>query len=90
MLSEMGIGFLASLFTEALKFFPSIGKNEFIKSLVAFLMVLVGTFFYTGFAGGFAAGANWEAMFEILIYAFTSYKMIIKPVAKSVGLRSQG
>jgi hypothetical protein len=90
MLSEMEIGFLASLLTEALKFFPKIGQNEFLKSLVAFLMVVVGTFFYTGFAGGFAAGANWDVLIEILVYAFASYKMIIKPVAKSVGLRSQG
>lgn len=75
------VGLLASILTEIVKLYPKIGESDILKSLIAIILVVLGTIFTIGW--------SWENFYLVLIFAFANYKMLIQPIAKVAGLRSQ-
>lgn len=80
------IGLMASVLTEVLKYLPILNSKPIYKSLTAVLVVAAGAFYMSGFS---LAAWDWERFFMILIFAFVNYKVIVKPVAESMNLRTQ-
>lgn len=75
-------GLLSSVLTEAAKFFPFIGNNDVVKSIVAIALCAVGGFVVVG-------KFDFDTVLNVLVFAFLNYKFIIQPVSKGVGLRTQ-
>lgn len=81
-LSVVQIGFIASLLTEIFKLFPVLGNNSLTKSLVAIMITTVIVYFY-------GSEFSTEGIVMALVVALTSYKMVIKPVAKQLDFSTQ-
>ena len=82
-LSSYGFGLLVSIFTELLKFFPWLGKNELTKSLTAVVLAVVGAWYSTGWVWDFDVFAG------VLLFAFLNYKMLIQPLGKVSSIKTQ-
>ena len=75
------VGLLTAILTEIIKLFPKIGKSEILKSLVAIIIIALGAVVSIGW--------SWTNFYWIMLFAFANYKMIVQPVASTLGLRSQ-
>ena len=80
-LNEIQVGALASLVTEALKLIPWLRKNEITVALTAIIINTVGTYVFVG--------TSIYSIGTVFLYSLASYHVLIKPVAKSLGLKSQ-
>ena len=76
------LGLLTSIIAELLKLIPWLNKNAITSSLTAIIVLAIGTvvatgtFDFTTFIGG-------------LVFALTSYKAIIQPIATVAGSPTQ-
>jgi len=73
----------ASVLTEIVKLFPKIRESDLLKSVVAIIIVALVAFLSNEYAW------NWTYFFGVMAFAFANYKMIIQPVAKATGMKSQ-
>lgn len=84
--SEVAISFLASGLTELLKMFPVLNSKPIYKSLTAVAVVAAGAFYMSGFS---IAAWDWDKFFTILMFSFINYKLIVKPAAQAMSLKTQ-
>ena len=82
MLEPYQVGILASVVSELLKYIPLFKTNDLYKSLMVLAVAIGGTWIFSGLTV-----ANFGT---VILSAFVTYKMLIQPVAKEVGLKSQG
>ena len=75
------IGILTSAVTEILKLVPALNSNSLVKSVVVFVVALVGTYLF-----GTVSGQDYA---ETLIAAFATYKLLVQPVSSALNLRTQ-
>ena len=85
-LSDYMLGFVSAVVTEGLKYFPKLRENELMRSATAFVVLFTVTF----------ASLNWDfpkwswvKFWNVAVFAFLNYKMIVQPTAKWAGSRSQ-
>lgn len=82
-LNPYTVGLMASIVTEALKMIPFLRSNDIYKAGTAIVVMFVGTFVYLG--GSF----DLTTFFNIAIFSFLNYKMIVQPLAGAAQLGSQ-
>ena len=76
------LGLLTSIIAEILKLIPGLNKNAITSSITAIVVLAIGTvvatgtFDFTTFVGG-------------LVFALTSYKVAIQPIATVAGSPTQ-
>lgn len=80
--SDAVLGLCASIVTELFKLIPALRVNALVSSLVAIIVVALGTLV----AGG---QFTWLSFLNSLAAAFVSYKVIVQPVASSINAPSQ-
>jgi hypothetical protein len=73
----------SSVFTEVCKLIPFIKNNEVVKTLTAIFMTAIGAWWVNGFVW------DWITFASVLIWSFANYKMIVQPVANSIGASTQ-
>lgn len=82
------IGAVSSVVTEILKFIPFLNRNNVTKSLTTIVVIIVAVFISEG--GNIADWHQAGVVFvQAVVYAFTAYKMIVQPVAKESGSKTQ-
>ncbi len=85
-LSIFTIGLMSSILTELFKLIPILSENQLRKALTAITVVVFGTLYALEFN---VAAWDWSLFINVLIYSFLNYRIIIKPIAKTVGLKTQ-
>jgi hypothetical protein len=80
--SDAVLGLCASIVTEIIKYVPFVRNNALASSIVAIIVVAVGTFVSSGVF-------TWPTFLNSLASAFLSYKIIVQPIARDVGMRTQ-
>lgn len=79
---------ISSVVTELLKYIPFLNKNNITKSLTTMVVIVIAVLISEG-----GKIADWHqagiVFFQAVVYAFTSYKMIVQPMAKSVEMKTQ-
>lgn len=82
------IGAIASVVTEILKFFPFLAKNSITKSITTIVVIIIAVFisYHGQITDWHTAGV---VFFQAIVYAFTTYKMIVQPIAKGSGSSTQ-
>lgn len=82
------IGIVSSILTEILKLIPWLNKNNLIKSITTIVVIVIAVFISYG--GNIT---DWKQasviFFQAVVYALTSYKMIVQPIAKESGMNTQ-
>lgn len=82
------IGAVSSVVTELLKLIPFLSKNNVTKSLTTIVVIIVAVFISEG--GKITDWKQAGVIFaQAIVYAFTTYKMIVQPVAKETGSKTQ-
>lgn len=76
------LGFASSVITELFMFVPFLRKNSLTAAITAIIVLLALSYFSAGklTIDGFAMA---------LVFALTSYKAIVQPFTKTVGLVTQ-
>ena len=74
------IGLLSSVATELFKFFPFLGKNELTRAITAIAITVLGTYLLGNGITDFPTA---------ITSALVSYKVIVQPLAKSSGIKTQ-
>lgn len=85
-LSIFAIGLMSSVLTEALKMVPILRRNTLSKSLTAIVVVVLGTLYAIGFD---VSAWDWNLFASVLVFSFLNYRIIIKPVTTTMGLKTQ-
>lgn len=80
--SDAVLGICASVVTEILKLIPQVRNSPLLTSIIAILVVAVGTFIANG-------QFSWTSFFSALVFSFASYKVAVQPVAGAMGLATQ-
>ncbi len=76
------IGAVTSIVTELLKYVPFLNKNSLTRSLTSIVLLVIGNFVV---AGKFSL----EVFLQSLVFALTTYKLIVQPVADTTGMKTQ-
>lgn len=76
------LGLLTSIVAEILKLFPALNKNSVTGSITAIVVLAVGTVIATG-------KFDLETFIGGLVFALTSYKAVVQPLATSVNSPTQ-
>jgi putative flippase GtrA len=80
--STVLVGFLGSVVAEILKLIPALNKNAITSSIVAIVVVAVGTYLANG-------SFTFDNFASSLVFALTSYKAIVQPVSQAVSSPTQ-
>ncbi len=82
------IGAVSSVVTEILKYVPFLNKNNVTKSLTTIVVIIVAVFISEG-----GKVSDWNQAGNIfaqaVVYALTTYKMLVQPITKEAGLQTQ-
>lgn len=80
--SDALLGLCASIITEILKIVPALRTNTLVTSIVAIVVVALGTLVTSG-------QFTWVSFLNSLAAAFLSYKIVVQPVATASGIKTQ-
>ena len=80
-MNPLYIGILTSVVSEILKLVPQLNSSSLVKSVVVFVVALVGTYLF--------GSVNPQDYAETLIAAFATYKLLVQPAAEYTGLKTQ-
>jgi len=69
------IGFISSIISQILALFPFLGKSDLSRAILA-IIVTTGVVFVIG------SSFTLEAVAGSLVFALTSYKMFVQPLAE--------
>ena len=82
-LNPYTIGLMTSIVTELLKNIPILRSNDIYKAGTAIVVMAVGTVIYLG------GGWDITTFFNVAIFSFLNYKMLVQPLAATANLGSQ-
>lgn len=87
-LTPVVIGAISSVVTEIFKFVPFLNSNETTRAITSVVVVVIGVFISIGFS--FSTWPEFfSTLFQSIVYALASYKVIVQPVATNVGVSTQ-
>lgn len=74
------IGFISSIISYIFNLFPKLGNSGFSRALVAIIITTILSYVYN-------SEFTFESVITSLVYALTTYKMILQPISEKAGVK---